>query len=464
MAKLYIFGKYLVCFYIFVHIFVAHAAVVSNIDQVGGQSVNTTIIDQLTKRLNIVIDDVIDEALKNEELGDGGSLESDLRRLKNDFRAMDKLHEEISTMIFSFLHLENEQTMTPRSLRDTGRRGDLGGVERIGNVGSTETPDVSSNTNSSVTDATTNRANDSSTGDDKIEIKTGSICYTDPCDQRRTVLIPGPPGQAGYPGERGDKGEAGLKGQAGEPGPLGLTGPPGIDGVRGESGAVGDSGEKGNQGGPGRPGRMGPRGIAGSTGQKGEPGDETDMISSRGTLYTRWGRNDCPSTSQLVYSGITSGAGMEQSGGGAGYLCLPVNPVFDHPSPGQQDQRGTIVSAEYGITMFPPFYGKNQGVPCAVCVVNERSIQMMQPARNNCPIGWTCEYYGYLMTSPSDSHRSDWICVDRNAEMTHRDTRNLSEGARLVPVEGQCGSSDGKGLPCSTYPNGKELTCAVCTL
>lgn len=82
MAKLYIFGKYLVCFYIFVHIFVAHAAVVSNIDQVGGQSVNTTIIDQLTKRLNIVIDDVIDEALKNEELGDGGSLESDLRRLK----------------------------------------------------------------------------------------------------------------------------------------------------------------------------------------------------------------------------------------------------------------------------------------------------------------------------------------------------------------------------------------------
>lgn len=87
--------------------------------------------------------------------------------IQNDFRAMDKLHEEISTMIFSFLHLENEQTMTPRSLRDTGRRGDLGGVERIGNVGSTETPDVSSNTNSSVTDATTNRANDSSTGDDK---------------------------------------------------------------------------------------------------------------------------------------------------------------------------------------------------------------------------------------------------------------------------------------------------------
>jgi len=43
---------------------------------------------------------------------------------------------------------------------------------------------------------------------------------------------------------------------------------------------------------------------------------------SQGEVFTRWGRNDCPSTSTTLYSGeVTSGASTLS--GGSQFLCLP---------------------------------------------------------------------------------------------------------------------------------------------
>ena len=87
-----------------------------------------------------------------------------------------------------------------------------------------------------------------------------------------------------------------------------------------------------------------------------------------------------------------------------------------------------------------------------------RGSEIMVPARNDCPSGWTEEYHGYLMTANYD-HKSvrDFICVDREAEYVPGSQANL-DGALLFLVQGACGA-----LACLPYVDGRELTCAVCT-
>jgi len=74
-------------------------------------------------------------------------------------------------------------------------------------------------------------------------------------------------------------------------------GQPGEPGIRGKIGYQGDKGEKGSNGLPGPTGLTGPKGAAG---QKGVKGDKEER--NGGTVYVRWGNDQCPSTAQLVYS------------------------------------------------------------------------------------------------------------------------------------------------------------------
>ena len=48
-------------------------------------------------------------------------------------------------------------------------------------------------------------------------------------------------------------------------------------------------------------------------------------------------------------------------------------------------------------------------IPCAVCYSNHSAVYMV-PAKYTCPLGWTRQYYGYLMAEFSDEshHRSQY--------------------------------------------------------
>ena len=146
-------------------------------------------------------------------------------------------------------------------------------------------------------------------------------------------------------------------------------------------------------------------------------------------------------------------------GGGANYLCLPLNPIFDKIIPGSQD-KSYIYGTEYEQSgnMFPREL-TNHDAPCAVCHAESRASHLMIPGRNICPSGWTLEYKGYLMSGyhKNNNGRTQFICVDGNAEGT-TGSYSSQNGALLHFVESYCGS-----LPCPPYANGKELTCAVCT-
>ena len=127
----------------------------------------------------------------------------------------------------------------------------------------------------------------------------------------------------------------------------GRDGSPGrdrCDGIPGVQGPIGPPEERGPAGGPqGPPGVQGTRGLPGPQGPTGPIGPR-----SGGLIYTRWGKSSCPTTAgtQLVYAGRVGGTYSSQSGGGANYLCMPLDPQYSSYTPGAQGH-SYMYRAEY---------------------------------------------------------------------------------------------------------------------
>ena len=195
------------------------------------------------------------------------------------------------------------------------------------------------------------------------------------------------------------------KGDKGDPGPTGTKGEMGYEGMKGSKG------ENGTTGSPGSTGLTGPKGAPG---QKGMKGDKEER--NGGTVYVRWGHDQCPSTAQLVYSERAGEPYYSYSGGGSNPQCLPLDPNFLRSISGNQRWRGLMYGAEYETNTDSSYvYGhQNTDVPCAVCHVSNRTAVYMVPVKYTCPTGWTREYYGYLMSEYYDSrcHCTQYTCMD----------------------------------------------------
>ena len=179
-----------------------------------------------------------------------------------------------------------------------------------------------------------------------------------------------------------------------------------------------------------------------------------------GTVYVRWGHDECPSTAQVVYSGRTGGPYYQNSGGGSNPQCLPLDPNFLTEISGNQIHRDYMLGAEYEMFTDSNSYvhGRhNTDIPCAVCHVSNRTAVYMVPAKYTCPSGWTREYYGYLMAERYNHNRSQYTCMDTAFKSVVGSSADHN-GLLFYFVEGRCGS-----LPCPPYDNTKELACAVCT-
>ena len=173
----------------------------------------------------------------------------------------------------------------------------------------------------------------------------------------------------------------------------------------------------------------------------------------------------------MLMSGYAAGphdGSRSHMGGGSNYLCLPDKPqVRNHTKPGVEF--GSLYGTEYHVhsARYPagtrPYHGKP--TPCAVCYVPQRSAQLMIPASNECPVGWTREYNGYLMSTYSrlsDSryysshHVTSYICVDSAPKVA---TGAIKQNqALLYFVRVGCGT-----LPCSKFTEGFNVPCVVCT-
>ncbi|XP_062573101.1 short-chain collagen C4-like [Saccostrea cucullata] len=182
-------------------------------------------------------------------------------------------------------------------------------------------------------------------------------------------------------------------------------------------------------------------------------------ISPGGSVYTRWGRKNCPKTAILVYSGYVGGSHYVHRGGAVEPLCLPKDPQWGRNNRRMDNSRGFVYGAEYEVKRdIVNSDVHNQDVPCAVCMTeNEKSVIVI-PARKTCYDGWRREYWGYLMTGYyNHPAASTYTCVDAHPQALHGGRGN-HDGYLFYPVEARCGS-----LKCPPYKNGWEFTCVVCS-
>ena len=149
--------------------------------------------------------------------------------------------------------------------------------------------------------------------------------------------------------------------------------------------------------------------------------------------------------------------------GGSNYLCLPEEPRWKNHTNERYANFPRAYGVEYDLNTNFISTVNNGGrllhhkpVPCAVCYASQRSAFLMIPANSNCPVGWTEEYGGYLMSISLVDHSSSYICVDEAPEVGNGVGNQLSTWITVVRVS--CGT-----LPCSSYHNSWELACVVCT-
>ena len=135
-----------------------------------------------------------------------------------------------------------------------------------------------------------------------------------------------------------------------------------------------------------------------------------------------------------------------------------MRPKFGRKDVGNTLQR--IYGTEYEVYSVNPFTKNinNYNAVCVVCRVNSRGSKLIVNGRNDCPVGWTQEYHGYLMSEHYKHHgRTQAICVDIDADGAKGTSQNRGEN-HLYVIQSVCGS-----LQCKPYINMREITCAVCT-
>ncbi|XP_061179605.1 uncharacterized protein LOC133188243 [Saccostrea echinata] len=154
----------------------------------------------------------------------------------------------------------------------------------------------------------------------------------------------------------------------------------------------------------------------------------------------------------LRKEGITAGTYLSQDSLNVDTLCLPKDPEWGNNTY-YSDVGTRLFGALYHTRTIN--YHRNSlfghGVPCAVCLVHNRSLTKAFPARKTCYKGWRLEYQGYLMAGAS------YVCVDKHADKlpggkTYRFEHYFN------PVGAKCGV-----MKCPPYVGGREVMCAVCS-
>ena len=186
-------------------------------------------------------------------------------------------------------------------------------------------------------------------------------------------------------------------------------------------------------------------------------------IVAASTTYIRWGRDDCPATSSLVYWGYAASGHYNHNGSGANHLCLTSTPSWSGASYHDASQNGALLygtefeTSGYGVSTLVNRY--QYDARCALCLVDAASVSLMIPGTVSCPSGWTRQYWGYIMaTHYTQIGKSEFVCVD-NAPDIIAGTNTNHNGALWYPTEKENGSL---GLP-GPYPHDREITCVVCT-
>ena len=150
--------------------------------------------------------------------------------------------------------------------------------------------------------------------------------------------------------------------------------------------------------------------------------------------------------------GFMAGSLYSNEGSGSDFICLTDTPTFLPNSNSEPTGGARVHGAEY--EQDP---NAMHDVACAVCQTSNKNAFML-PGSDECPAGFDTEYVGYLATSHWQQQRATHVCIDNAHEPAIPSSLTHNNHAIFYRAEAYCGS-----LPCSVYPAGKNLLCAVCS-
>ena len=101
-------------------------------------------------------------------------------------------------------------------------------------------------------------------------------------------------------------------------------------------------------------------------------------------------------------AGRAGGSWWNKPAGATKYLCMPNNPDYLQYDSTNQGHN-YVYGVEYDIAPGQPLHTNpnvdQHNAPCSVCMAVSRCSLLMVPDKTSCPISWTREYYGYLMSA-----------------------------------------------------------------
>jgi len=165
--------------------------------------------------------------------------------------------------------------------------------------------------------------------------------------------------------------------------------------------------------------------------------------------------------------GVAGTGKYNEGGDGSNMICLHRNPVWKETISNSGGRKSLLYSVEYKFYDLPFSTSNNGGhslesndMPCVACHVRTRTAQIMIPARDTCPYGWTREYWGCLVAAHSHHHqRGEYNCLDDAPEVTAGGSA-ASAGAEVFAVSTPCGY----GFLCPPFKSGYGVLCVVCSL
>ena len=157
-------------------------------------------------------------------------------------------------------------------------------------------------------------------------------------------------------------------------------------------------------------------------------------------LYIKWGNSECLWGEVNLFAGhIVVSDNLQNVDGD--YICLP-NERNPYPT--------RIQNAKQRLEDVNDANGKN--IPCAACVVRDRSIIFTFTDTTTCPQKWSVEYVGLLASNPENPGVN--ICVDTAT----------SNGLLNNPSKDLAVIATGSYNAYDAYKQQDAVSCVVCSI
>lgn len=183
-----------------------------------------------------------------------------------------------------------------------------------------------------------------------------------------------------------------------------------------------------------------------------------------GSVFTNWGRNDCPTGSEELYEGFAFGSEYNDRGGGNNIICLQAGGAGLPFSASERSLLQPLITVDW-VGSFPPEIAKGSFISCAVCYNSNSNCYVKTNNEIDISGNWLCDgsysvaYEGYLggsiRTVGSNLTSRDRSCINRDliSLSAPSTSRGIVQGTRIDENLGLTDFTDEHFIRCSVCCN-----------